>query len=312
MAACREGGALSLGHGGSVNPRGRPILPPARAAAPRICPAASQQKVYTSAYRLPSRMTTTIQSGAGVSRYLRLYRVLSQTLAEGRIGAGQALPSEPCLMRDYGVSRSTVRRALARLEAEGRIDRQRGRGTFARGRGGPSAASRDLSAILDDAQGGPRGAAWRIIAWQRVPTPAFLCGEHPAFGAGALLLRRIRSVEREPIVLETAYIPEEIGAALTRRQLASDAGALLRSLAASGHRASILEREFAALEADPRVAGSLGIAVGSPVLNVRTLARDARQGIVAYVSCLYRADRYEAHAAIAIGRPERARAGRRG
>lgn len=262
--------------------------------------------------RLPSRMTTTINSGAGVSRYLRLYRVLSQTLAEGRIGAGQALPSEPRLMRDYGVSRSTVRRALARLEAEGWIDRKRGSGTFARGRRSLSAGSRDLSPILDGPPGAPGGATCRIMAWQRISTPAFLCGEQLAFGTGALRVRQIRSVEREPIALETAYIPEQIGAALTRRQLASDAGAVLRSLAVLGHRASILEREFAALEADPRVAESLRIAVGSPVLNVRTLARDARQGIVAYVSCLYRPDRYEAHAAIEIGRPRQARAGRRG
>src|SRR5579872_7023531 len=94
-------------------------------------------------------MTRTIKSGAGVSRYLRLYRVLSQALSEGSFGVGEALPSEPRLMRDYGISRSTVRRALAQLEAEDRIERRRGSGTFAREQGKQPATSRDLSALLD-------------------------------------------------------------------------------------------------------------------------------------------------------------------
>ena len=105
-----------MAHAGGVNLTARrPILPPES-------PAQLKQKLYTIHPPGLSRMTTITKSGAGISRYLRLYRVLSEALAEGRIGAGVPLPSEPRLMRDYGVSRSTVRRALARLEAEGRIE----------------------------------------------------------------------------------------------------------------------------------------------------------------------------------------------
>jgi GntR family transcriptional regulator len=257
-------------------------------------------------------MTTTTKSGAGVSRYLRLYRVLSQALAEDLFGAGQALPSEPRLMRDYGISRSTVRRALARLEAEGRIERKRGSGTFARDRRGRPAAGPAT---------GPPAATRRTIAFLSIPTPAFLEDERPGFGATALLVRQIRYVEREPIVLETAYLPEEVGCGLTGPKLDTDVGAgastgvegsaILAVLAALGYHSSHLEREFAALEADPLAAASLGIAVGAAVFNVRTLARDLQHRIVAYVSCLYRPDRYEAHATLEIGRPKPNRPGKR-
>lgn len=260
-------------------------------------------------------MTTTTKSGAGVSRYLRLYRVLSQALAEGLFGAGRRLPSEPQLMRDYGVSRSTVRRALGRLEAEGRIERKRGSGTFARDRKGLAAAPRDLSPVLNGTGKSAAAASRRTIAFQRVPVPPFLQAEQPGFGATALLVRQIRYVEREPIVLETAYLPEEIGSGLEESKLGPDVavngGAILTVLGALGHRSTTLEQEFAALEADPLAASSLGIAVGSPVFNVRTLARDLQQRIVAYVSCLYRPDRYEAHATVEIGRPKPDRTGRR-
>ena len=262
-----------------------------------------------------SRMTTTTKSGAGVSRYLRLYRVLSQALAEGRFAAGQALPSEPRLMRDYRVSRSTVRRALARLEAEGRIERKRGSGTFARERKGSAATPRDLSSVLNGGARSPVAATRRTIAVQRVPTPPFLQSERPGFGATTLLVRQIRYVEREPVVLETAYLPEEIGSGLSGEKLDDNigvpGGTILSVLAAHGHHSSTLEREFAALAADPLTATSLGIAVGSPVFNVRTLARDVQHRIVAYVSCVYRPDRYEAHATLEIGRPKPNRTGKR-
>jgi DNA-binding GntR family transcriptional regulator len=70
---------------------------------------------------------------AGVTRYLQLYTVLAQELANGRFKPNQPLPSEPALVARYRVSRTTVRRALARLEREGKIVRKRGSGTFARG-----------------------------------------------------------------------------------------------------------------------------------------------------------------------------------
>ena len=255
-------------------------------------------------------MPITTKSGAGISRYLRLYRVLSQGLAEGRFGPGGPLPSEPRLMRDYEVSRSTVRRALARLETEGRIARKRGSGTFARQRNPEDAAPRDLSPVLDAAANVPVATS-RTIAFQHIATPAFLLGERPEFGAATLLIRQIRFVEREPMALQTAYLPVEISGGLTRQRLGAEGSTILAMLATLGHRSSSLEREFAALEADPLAADSLGLAVGAPVFNVRTLARDQERRILAYVNCMYRPDRYEAHAAIEIGDPRRHRKGKR-
>ena len=247
------------------------------------------------------RMTTTTKSGAGVTRYLRLYRVLSQALAEGRFAVGESIPSEPRLMRDYGVSRSTVRRALAQLEAEHRIERRRGSGTFAREQRERAAISHDLSPMLDGRVSLPKAASSRTLTFRHLPTPAFLPKEEPGFGATVLLIRRIRYLGREPMVLESTYLPEEIGGGLTRRRLGTDGHAMPTLLATLGHHSASAEREFAALEADPLTADSLGLVVGEPVFSVRTLARDRRHHILAYVDCLYRPDRYEAHTAVEIG-----------
>jgi GntR family transcriptional regulator, transcriptional repressor for pyruvate dehydrogenase complex len=55
---------------------------------------------------------------------------------------GTRLPPERLLASEFGVSRSEVRKALARMEAEGRLSREVGRGTFIR-----SPATEDTSGL---------------------------------------------------------------------------------------------------------------------------------------------------------------------
>src|SRR4051812_44700034 len=52
--------------------------------------------------------------------------------------AGAALPSESQLAAKWGVTRTTVRRALGVLEAENLIEVSPGRGRFVRARSGPT------------------------------------------------------------------------------------------------------------------------------------------------------------------------------
>jgi GntR family transcriptional regulator len=242
---------------------------------------------------------------------MRLYSVLSQTLAEGRVVAGQPLPSEPQLMKDYAVSRSTVRRALARLEAEDRIVRRRGSGTYARGASVSTSAAPERLPVLPGTAGLPAGTTGRTIAFEHVATPGFLLGEHPAFGDTSLLIRQIRYRQRDPVVLATTYLPQEIGARLARRHLDAKSGAILPLLATLGYRSSSLEREFAALPADPLAANSLGLAIGAPVLNVRAVARDPQRRILAYMNFFYRPDRYEAYTSVVLDDSSQQRTGKR-
>jgi len=65
-------------------------------------------------------------------RGLRLAElILAESRRAGR-GPGSRLPTERQLAADLGVTRSSVRHALALLEAQGRISREVGRGTFLR------------------------------------------------------------------------------------------------------------------------------------------------------------------------------------
>ena len=79
---------------------------------------------------------------------VQLTRVLSTLrdgIDEGRYPQYARLPAERDLATELGVGRSTLRKALGLLEAEGRIWRHVGRGTFVGGR--PMTRSEDLSTI---------------------------------------------------------------------------------------------------------------------------------------------------------------------
>lgn len=60
----------------------------------------------------------------------RAIELIEQEIADHGIGPGGRLPTERALAERSGESRTTVRRALGILEAEGRIVRHIGRGTF--------------------------------------------------------------------------------------------------------------------------------------------------------------------------------------
>lgn len=67
--------------------------------------------------------------------YLQIADDLRADITEGRLRPGEQAPSEHSTMRRYGASRDTVRKAIAVLKTEGRLDAERGRGVFVRTRG---------------------------------------------------------------------------------------------------------------------------------------------------------------------------------
>ncbi len=75
---------------------------------------------------------TLLQAGprpAGTPKYVWLKRVLLDHI-DARLQVGDPLPSERELADSLDVSRMTARRVLTELEAEGRVTRAVGRGTF--------------------------------------------------------------------------------------------------------------------------------------------------------------------------------------
>lgn len=234
-------------------------------------------------------VTRTTASATGVARYLQLYTVLSQALADGSIRAGDALPSEPALVRRYGVSRTTVRRALARLAAEGAIVRRRDSGTFARGPDRSTPRRRISEAIELPPSGSPTNM--RLLLRKLMPVPEFLAREHPDFGPSVLLIRKLRRVGRRPMLLASIWIPGAHASLLPRARLQAEW--VLELLRAGGVDPARMELEQSAVPADPVAARYLGVQVGAPLFEVCQIVRDTGDRPLAYARRLYRSDLYE-------------------
>ena len=64
-----------------------------------------------------------------------LVESIGDRIRDGRLAAGDKLPTEAAIMAEYGVSRTVVREALSKLQAAGRVLTRHGIGTFVVGPG---------------------------------------------------------------------------------------------------------------------------------------------------------------------------------
>lgn len=80
----------------------------------------------------------------------RVMDAVADRIHHGELKPGDRVPSEPELMREFGVSRTVVREAMSRLQASGLVDTRHGVGTFVLASPAPEpllgAARRDVDA----------------------------------------------------------------------------------------------------------------------------------------------------------------------
>ncbi len=73
-----------------------------------------------------------IDHSADRAVFRQLADLLRKQIESGELGPGDPLPSELRLAQEYGLSRTTVRQAIAQLRTEGLVSVERPRGTFVR------------------------------------------------------------------------------------------------------------------------------------------------------------------------------------
>lgn len=141
-------------------------------------------------------------------KYARVLAELQKRISEGTYAAGSLLPSEDQLTREFGVSRTTVIRAVQLLKQEGWVDSQQGTGRFVRGR--PSSADQSArpgrrAVEADEGAGGHLVEVGHVIAPDSVAAALNLKKNE------AVLMRRLL-VERadEPSELVTSYFPLDV------------------------------------------------------------------------------------------------------
>jgi GntR family transcriptional regulator len=65
-------------------------------------------------------------------KYAQMVNAIQQRITDGTYAPGAAIPTEPQLGAEFGVSRTVVVRALGILQQDGWLDAEQGRGRFVR------------------------------------------------------------------------------------------------------------------------------------------------------------------------------------
>ncbi|MDN5347547.1 MAG: GntR family transcriptional regulator, N-acetylglucosamine utilization regulator [Clostridia bacterium] len=148
-----------------------------------------------------------LDKSSPIPLYYQLKEIIRQEIEGGLWGPGDCLPAEKEFCEKYGLSRATVRQALADLEQSGLVERRQGKGTFVRG---PKVEEDLLGFYSFSREMRAKGLrpSSKMISIDRVPALGRLANLFQA-NAGEMLVRilRLRLLEDEPLFLEKTYLP---------------------------------------------------------------------------------------------------------
>jgi GntR family transcriptional regulator len=146
-------------------------------------------------------------AASGVPLYRQIEADLRDRIRRGALQPGGQVAPEPELMAEYGVSRATVRQALAGLLAEGLLEIRRGLGTYVtvprveHTIGGFYSFSREIE------RHGLTPGTTVLGLWKEPAGDGVAEALDVPAGTEIVALRRLRLAGPDPLVVETSHLP---------------------------------------------------------------------------------------------------------
>lgn len=217
-------------------------------------------------------------------------RLLTE-LASGAWRDGAMIPSEAHLQQTFGISRTTVRRALALLERDGHIERRQGLGSFYRSRKIGKPISSRVDFHTEGRTHGQMPSTRALSFTARNASISELAIFGPEARSGIVELRRLRLLNGQPTVFQISVLCHVGIQDLKRSDFENTS---LYSLLSSrfGLVVSDVDETLEAVNADAEVAQVMGLQPGTAIFNTHRIARDATRRVVELSNNFVRADRY--------------------
>jgi GntR family transcriptional regulator len=228
---------------------------------------------------------------SSVPMYSQIREIIRRRVLDGTYAPHSQVPSESQMMEAFGVSRITVRQALADLQREGLIFKVAGKGSFVAkpkafqslsrlqgfGEAMSSAGYETFSQVLS----AKRVKASEVVARRLQLKP----------GAAVFEIQRLRHLNREPISVDVSYFRLPLGERLARADLpARDIFVILEN--DYGMHLTHAELQIEAISADETLARQLRIAEASPLLRIERLTHADEQP-VDFEFLYYRGDAFQ-------------------
>lgn len=147
------------------------------------------------------------QGDGPVAKYLAIGTDIVDRIRSGDLAPGMRVPSENELIRTYGVSNTTARKALTHIEQLGYATRIKGRGTFVRQGDVVRSATKILSFSQNMRQAGRVPSTKLLYAGPVGESQEIVIdGRRYAMKKPVFKIHRLRFGDDEPILLEVRYI----------------------------------------------------------------------------------------------------------
>ena len=223
--------------------------------------------------------------------YIQIAEGLIAQIASGELNSQDRLPPERELSEELGVTRMTLRRALGVLESQGLIIRVHGVGTFI----AEPKIERQLEKVFRfssriQERGFIPGA--KIISIERIVTDRALSNKLALLDSSPVYsILRLRSINKEPVMLESYAIPEERFPGLDQYDLE---GRSIYEVMEIEFGVSIIRarQSFEPVIATTFEAELLNVAVGEALMLEKRLSYDGDNIPIEYGVDRYRGDRF--------------------
>ena len=204
--------------------------------------------------------------------YEQIADLLATQIAKGRYKPFQRLPSEQECMQRWGVSRVTVRQAVALLQRRGVVEVRHGKGSFV---AGPVVHHEleELRGFYDTLVTEGLDPTTRLLGFEPKAAPEGIAEALRAAGRPAMQLTRLYSLHEQPFALARAWLPPEAARVSWDEAATHPLYALLQQLLEMQvKRADV---GIVACSADADESRLLDVAPGSPVLVMERVSYGA-------------------------------------
>ncbi len=235
-----------------------------------------------------------VDKNSPIPYYYQIEEWLREQIASGSLKPGDMLPSEKVLCAQLGVSRITIHQALADLTAEGLLERRRAKGTYiAHPRQVVMFKHSRLHGLTEDAAAIGQIVRSQVLKQELVPaTEEVMQQMGVPCDTPLVMVRRLRSIQGVPIVLETVYHPYQRFPELLEMDLTDCSIYEVLKQLYDARPVQALDR-LVTEPATNEIARLLEIGPGSPVMRSRRVARDKTGQVMEFTISIFRADQYQ-------------------
>jgi DNA-binding GntR family transcriptional regulator len=216
-------------------------------------------------------LTVDLDRSSPVPLYFQVSRQIEAAIERGELAPGDRLENEISLADRWGLSRPTMRRAIAELVDKGLLVRRRGIGTqVVHGR---VKRRMELTSLFDDLARSGQRPTTRVLTREVVPATGHV-GDRLGVQAGieVLHLERLRRARDEPLAVMRNWLPVDLAETLTIEALESRG--LYELIRGAGVHLRIATQRIAARGATAAEGRLLGLRKGAPLLTMERTTYD--------------------------------------